>query len=128
MSKAKFRVTFLILFGIVLLGLLLSQQAAAVPTGVINNIATNVGIPKYSSFSAFFVDFITVLLALVFLVAVTYAVISGYKMIISGGNEEMLESAKRGLTWSVLGMVVVLLAWVTLRVVLNLLEKGSKGV
>jgi len=43
---------------------------------------------------------------------VTYVVFAGFRMIIAQGNSEALETAKTGLQWSLLGLVLVLLAYV----------------
>jgi len=43
-------------------------------------------------------------------VIVLFMTISGIRMITSGGNEEMITKQKRNLTWSMIGMLVILLA------------------
>lgn len=102
---------------------------SAVPTNVLANIASNVGLPsQYKSFSDILFAGIEVGLAIVFLIAAIFAVISGYRIVTSGGNEEGLEKGKSGLTWAVAGAVVVLLAWIIVRAVFELLNKGKEGV
>lgn len=116
-------------FPIIAIGLFaVVHPVLAVPTDYLGQLAGDLGLPRYDSFTAFLTDFLSVLLALVFIIAVLFAVISGYRMVTSGGNEEILEKARRSLTWSIAGAAVVLLAWIIVRAVLNLLEKGSKGV
>jgi len=114
----------LLLFGL----FAIVHPVLAVPTDYLGQLANDLGLPKYDSFSAFLTDSLTVLLALVFIIAVVFVVISGYRMITSGGNEETLEKARRSLTWSIAGAVVVLIAWAVVWTVVNLLEKGSKAV
>ena len=66
-----------------------------------------------------------ILLAIVFFVAVVFLVIGGFRYIISQGNEEGVEKAKGTLTNSIIGIVVVLLAWIIMRVIVSLLESGA---
>lgn len=110
---------------LLLLGLfLLVQPALAVPTDYLLQIANDLGLPQYDSFSAFLTDMITVLLSIIFFIAALFAIIAGYRMVTSGGNEETLEKARRSLTWAIGGMVVVLLAWVIVKVVVTTLDRN----
>ena len=67
------------------------------------------------------------LLAIVFIFAVVFLVIGGFRYIVSQGNEEGVEKAKGTITNAIIGIVVVLLAWIILRVVVNVLERGAVG-
>jgi len=117
--------TILIFMLVLVVGLFfVAPVARAVDTDYLKQIATDLGLPKYDSFSAFLIDFITVLLSVIFIIAVLFAIISGYRMVTSGGNEETLEKARKSLTWAIGGMVVVLLAWLLVWVVATLLNKG----
>lgn len=116
----------LLVFTLVLVaGLFLAAPAAlAVDTTYLKQIATDLGLPKYESFSEFLNDFITVLLTVIFIITVLVAIIAGYRMVTSGGNEETLEKARRTLTWAIGGMVVVLLAWLIVWAVATTLNRG----
>lgn len=65
------------------------------------------------------------LLAIVFIFAVVFLVIGGFRYIVSQGNEEGVEKAKGTITNAIIGIIVVLLSWIILRVVINVLESGS---
>ena len=106
----------------------LASPAWAVPTDKLVDLANTLGLPKYDSIGDFLKDFISLLLAAVFLIAVIFAMISGYRMVASAGNEETLEKAKAGLTWAVAGMAVVVLAWIIVVIVVNILNKGPAAV
>jgi len=67
------------------------------------------------------------LLAIVFIFAVVFLIIGGFRYIVSQGNEEGVEKAKGTITNSIIGIVVVLLAWIILRVVVNVLQRGATG-
>ena len=66
-------------------------------------------------------------LAVVFAIAVIYLVIGGFRYIISQGNEEGVEKAKGTITNALIGLVIVVLAWIILTVVINLLNTGTGG-
>jgi len=99
--------------------------ASAVPLDTITKIATDVGLPKYASFGDFFLDLIKLALAIVFLIAVVFIIIGGYRMITSAGNEETITKAKSTLTWALIGLVVVILAWIITAAITELLSQGS---
>lgn len=113
---------------LVLFFISLPLAASAVPTTQLSEIAKQVGLPQYKSFGALILDVIQVALVLVFIVAVVFLIVSGYRMITAMGNEEALTKAKTGLTWAIAGSVLVVLAWVIVRAIASLLEKGSGGV
>jgi hypothetical protein len=54
-------------------------------------------------------------------VALLFFVYSAFNYIISAGNEEKIKKARSGMTWSVVGFVTTLLAYVILAVIQNLL-------
>ncbi|MBI2426513.1 MAG: hypothetical protein HYV34_01575 [Candidatus Kerfeldbacteria bacterium] len=50
-------------------------------------------------------------LGLLGLVAVIMIIIGGFRWMTAGGNEEKVEAAKKILTASIIGLIIVLLAW-----------------
>lgn len=68
------------------------------------------------------------LLAIVFIISVVFLIIGGFRYIVSQGNEEGVEKAKGTITNAIIGIVIVLLAWIILRVVVNVLQNGSAQV
>jgi TRAP-type C4-dicarboxylate transport system permease small subunit len=68
---------------------------------------------------------INILLAVVFLIAVVYLIIGGFRYIMSQGNEESVEKAKGTITNAIIGIVVVLLAWIIVAAVTSLLNTGA---
>lgn len=65
---------------------------------------------------------VSILLAVIFFIAVVFLIIGGFRYVISQGNEEGVEKAKGTITNSIIGIVVVLLAWIIIRVIVGLLE------
>lgn len=45
-------------------------------------------------------------------IALLMIIINGFRYILAGGNEEQTESAKNGLQWAVIGLVIIALAYV----------------
>lgn len=65
------------------------------------------------------------ILAIAFIIAVIFLVVGGFRYIVSQGNEEAVEKAKGTITNAIIGIVVIVLAWVILTVVFNLVNTGS---
>ena len=67
------------------------------------------------------------ILAIAFIIAVIFLVVGGFRYIVSQGNEEAVEKAKSTITSAIIGIVVVVLAWIILTIVLNLVQQGEAG-
>lgn len=59
--------------------------------------------------------------------AVLFVIIGGYQYITAAGNEEQSEKGKKTLVNAIIGVVVIVLAWVIINVVVNTIS-GSSGV
>jgi hypothetical protein len=57
--------------------------------------------------------------------AVVVIVIAGFKMVMSQGNTEAIEGAKKSITWAVIGLVVTLLAYTIVAIVSSTLTSAS---
>ncbi len=68
----------------------------------------------------FVMDIASNLIGLGALVAVLFIIISGLKLIYSGGNQEQATKAKNSLMWAIIGFVVTLTAYI---IVTTFLEK-----
>lgn len=64
---------------------------------------------------------IEILLAVAGLIAVVFLIVGGFRYITAGGNEEAAESAKKTILNAIIGIVVVILAFVIVRVISNAL-------
>jgi len=62
------------------------------------------------------------LLSLIAMIAVIAFVISGFQFLTSAGNEKMVETAKRNMTWSIVGVIVALLGLIVINAVDWLLQ------
>jgi len=65
------------------------------------------------------------ILATAFIVAVIFLVVGGYRYVVSQGNEEAVEKAKKTIWHSIVGIIVIVSAWVILSIVLSLFESGN---
>jgi hypothetical protein len=64
---------------------------------------------------------IQIALALAGLIAILFLIIGGFRYITAGGNEDTTEAAKHTILNAIIGIVVIILAYVILRVIENAL-------
>ena len=82
-----------------------------------NELKNITGVSKTGSLKDNIILVINWILGFVGLVAVVMLVYGGFTYVISGGDEQKLESAKNTIIYAVIGIVVVLLAFVIVRAV-----------
>lgn len=70
---------------------------------------------------------IEIALAIAGMMAVLFVIVGGIRYITAHGNEEQAEAAKKTLTHAIVGIVIIILAFVIIRVISNALIKGSPG-
>jgi len=87
--------------------------------------AGNTGLPNEASASAIIMRIIQILLAVAGLIAVIFLIVGGFRYILAGGNEEAAESAKKTITNAIIGIVIVILAFVIVRVISNALVSSQ---
>jgi uncharacterized membrane protein len=83
------------------------------------------GLPGDSTISGFILRIINIALAVAGLIAVLFLIIGGFRYITAAGNEETAESAKKIILNAVIGIVVIILAFVIVRVISNALVSGQ---
>jgi TRAP-type C4-dicarboxylate transport system permease small subunit len=83
--------------------------------------AGGTGLPNETSISALILRVINIALAVAGLVAVLFLIIGGFRYITSAGNEETAEQAKKIITNSIIGIVIIILSFVIVRVISNAL-------
>ena len=109
---------------ILLAGVLLNffpQTSQAIPIEDVRNAAVKGGLnTKYDTFEKILLAFLQGVLALSFVIAVIFVVISGFRMIASRGNEEQLTAAKKSLLWAIVGIIVIALSWFIVVKVINI--------
>ena len=105
---------FVAIFVAVGLPLILAEPAFAQTAGV-------------SNVENFIRSVITVLAGLAGLVATGFFVAGGFTYITSSGNPEQLDKAKRTLTWSAIGLAIVIAAFVLANIVTTLAKQAFGG-
>lgn len=79
------------------------------------------GLPNQAKFSEIMITIINILLAVAGLIAVIFLIVGGFRYITAGGNEEASEAAKKTITNAIIGIVIIILAFVIVRVISNAL-------
>jgi hypothetical protein len=64
---------------------------------------------------------VAIALALAGLIAILFLIIGGFRYVTAAGNEEAAESAKKTILNAIIGIIVIILAYVILRVIENAL-------
>lgn len=64
-----------------------------------------------------FTNIVTAVLALVGVALFVMFVIGGFKFLVSGGDQKQLQSAQQTLTYAVIGLVVIVVAYLILRTI-----------
>ena len=77
-----------------------------------------------ASFGGFVQQLIEIALLVVGSLAVLSLIIGGFRYVTAYGNEEQLESAKRIVKNSIVGLLIVILSFVMVRVIANFLITG----
>lgn len=71
-------------------------------------------------------NLINAALELVGLLAVTFAIVGGVMLLISGGSSEMVKRGRKTLGGAVKGMIIVLLAWMIVNTVITMIVGDQK--
>ncbi len=71
---------------------------------------------------------IEVLLLVAASIAVIYLIIGGYQYVMSRGNEEAAEKAKKTLSSSILGLVIIVLSFAIVRIISAILLQRDVGI
>jgi hypothetical protein len=65
---------------------------------------------------------ITILLALIVIAAVVMIVVSGFRMLAGGANPDEIKKAKKGIIWSLIGLVVAFMAFAVVQIIQAILK------
>ncbi|NCD35451.1 MAG: hypothetical protein EOL87_18870 [Spartobacteria bacterium] len=112
LKKTQYIVALIVAVG---LPFILADPAFAQTPGGVSNVEN------------FIRSVITVLAGLAGLVATGFFVAGGFTYITSSGNPEQLDKAKRTLTWSAIGLAIVIAAFVLANIVTTLATQAFGG-
>lgn len=85
-------------------------------------------IPNVNRASELVIRIIEILLAIAGLIAVIFLIVGGFRYVTAGGNEEASESAKKTITNAIIGIIIIILAFVIVRVIANAIIGGQAQV
>lgn len=86
----------------------------------LDDLSVPVKTPKSTSVAGILQIAITWVLGFSAAVAVLFIIISGLQMITSAGNKERYETAKKNLTYAVLGTIIIVLAYAIVKFIIAL--------
>jgi hypothetical protein len=112
----KFQLVFLLLL-LLLPVIVLAQRPGEIIPGNPGNILPGKGIND--TLEGNILSIIKIFLQIVGLVAVAYIIYGGFRYVTSGGDEKAVETAKKTILNSLIGLVVVILSYVIVNVVIN---------
>lgn len=85
-------------------------------------------VPTDTKITDILIRIIQILLAVAGLIAVIFLIVGGFRYITAAGNEETAEAAKKTITNAIIGIVVIILAFVIVRVVANAVIGGQTNI
>ncbi len=84
------------------------------------NLINNINVPKgQTDLAQVAVNIINWVLGFLALVAIVIVLIGGFEWMTAGGNEDKVGTAKKRLTYGLIGLAIIFLAWAIVRFVLN---------
>jgi len=108
---------------------LLAMPLLASAQGAVQDGLNNSGLRSYFGFSGLnsatslselIVGIVNIMLLFAGSVAVIFVIVGGYQYVTSGGNEEQAEKGRKTLVNSIIGIVIIVLAYVVINVISNL--------
>lgn len=103
-------------FTLILLSALIANQAVALDINISNPIAT-------SDFSVLLTNFLKWLLSVAGSLALLMLIVGGVFYVTSSGNDQRVETAKKMITWTLLGLILILASYSIIIVIDELLTK-----
>lgn len=121
MKKITYSIMFAVagMLGLTLLATSMQAEACSGAQCVVNSAkGSNTGV---SSVPGVFDNIATTLLFVIGAVAVIMIIVAGFKYVTSNGNPQAVESAKSTILYSVIGIVVAILAYAIVRFIVRAL-------
>lgn len=118
-----------------LLGAYLASRHQTPPSqGILNPFFENTigklfgatgGPASKTSLGSLIINVVEILLLVAASIAVIFLIVGGYKYVVSRGNEEAAESAKKTMTSAILGLVIIILSFTIIRIISAILLEGT---
>jgi len=84
---------------------------------IVPGCVTADGVPTLKCLPAVFQNIVTAALILAGIVAVILIVLSGIKLITSGGDPKQVEGARKTMTYAIIGLVLILLSFFIIKLI-----------
>ncbi len=68
---------------------------------------------------------IRILFVLIGILSVVIIIVSGFRMVISSGNQDQITKAKKAITWAIIGLIVSLLSFSIVSIIQRLIQVGA---
>ena len=92
------------------------------------DLINNINVPKgQTDLAQVVVNIINWVLGFLALVAIVIVLIGGFEWMTAGGNEDKVGTAKKRLTYGLIGLAIIFLAWAIVRFVLNQFSSWAGG-
>jgi len=70
---------------------------------------------------------VSILLVVAASIAVIFLMVGGYRYVVARGNEEGIEEAKKTISGSIIGLIVIILSFAIIRIIASALLQGTTG-
>jgi hypothetical protein len=102
-----------------------SQVGTGLQASGLQSIFGTGGLNGSSSLSDLIVKGIQLMLMFAGAIAVLFVIIGGYQYLASGGNDETAEKGKKTLLNAVIGIIIIVLAYVIINVIINTVSSNT---
>ena len=129
MNISKRRIKLITIIGLLFLSLIVNHVHAEESVDLMTkieeqntNFAAAAGLGEQNDLEKSIINIINVILTFIGLFFIIMIIISGFQWMTSGGNEETITKAKKRITSSIIGVAIVLGAWVIANAAMLLIQ------
>lgn len=102
-----------------------NQVSDGLRTGGLQGLFGYGGLNSSQSLTELIANVIRLMLLFAGAIAVVFVIIGGYQYLTSGGNEETAEKGKKTLINAIIGVVIIVMAYVIINVIVNLVSSPN---
>ncbi|MBI5530691.1 MAG: hypothetical protein HY918_04295 [Candidatus Doudnabacteria bacterium] len=113
------------IFAVPALALAQNQVQSGLQMGGLQGLFGYGGLNSSQSLPELIANVIRLMLLFAGAIAVVFVIIGGYQYLTSAGNEETAEKGRKTLTNAIIGVVIIILAYVIINVIVNLVSSSN---
>ena len=113
------------IFAVPTLALAQNQVQSGLQMGGLQGLFGYGGLNSSQSLPELIANVIRLMLLFAGAIAVVFVIIGGYQYLTSAGNEETAEKGRKTLTNAIIGVVIIILAYVIINVIVNLVSSSN---